>query len=324
MLYLLNEFIQEMGMGYDFNWCNPHEPTSEFYPLARLVFGSETSKIAKQLNAHLMHKTAGIFSDGYRSIDTKNHSLLMRLSAVGQVLETAPALVFFEGVNDKNSWVQAGFQAQYLTGYWQQFKLGSCALAYRPSIDSVYALALGAIASEEELLAETKPPVKACLDEQLTTALSQLESEGRLPDAYIIVNHLPLTDEGAIDWKSLPIPDIALAEWEYQAPESELESLFCEVWQEVLGIKQIGILDDFFRLGGHSISCMQVTAKLRQLGIDCSVKSIFEHRCIKGVLPYTQAIVINEIEEQQIDEADNFIYADLSSELIEFLQQSYE
>jgi aryl carrier-like protein len=148
--------------------------------------------------------------------------------------------------------------------------------------------------------------------------------EGRLPDAYIILNQLPLTSTGSIDWEALPIPDFHLGEREYCAPRSQLEQQLCDVWQEVLGIPQIGIFDDFFRLGGDSILSMQVSAKLRQLGIDCSVKSIFEHRCIESLLVDIHPLVANGIEVQQSESQDNFVYADISPELMEFLQQSYE
>jgi non-ribosomal peptide synthase protein (TIGR01720 family) len=325
MLYLLSSTLQMKDIGYEFNWTDLSVDDPEFYSLARLTFGSDTNKIlSNELSAHLLHKTAAVFRDGKRSVDLNKLSLLLRESAVGQVLESAPAVCFFEGINDKNSWVQAGFQAQYLMGYWQQFMIGSCSLAFKPSNDSVYALALGIITEEEKLQAESSSIPSTGLDEQLTMALSQSLPEGRLPDAYITLNQLPLTSTGSIDWEALPIPDFHLGEREYCAPRSQLEQQLCDVWQEVLGIPKIGIFDDFFRLGGDSILSMQVTAKLRQLGIDCSVKSIFEHRYIESLLVDVRPLVANEIEAQQSESQDNFIYADISPELMEFLQQSYE
>lgn len=318
MMYLLREVLQAQNLAYEFSWID--SANSDFYSLARLSFAANNSRVfSEELSVHLLHKTAEIFSDGTRVVDLNKYSLLMRTSAVGQVLELAQALLFFEGSADKNSWLQAGFQAQYLTSHWQQQKLGSCSLAFKPSNDTVYALALGMISAEEELLAESNSPAAVDLDKQLTMALSQSLSEGRLPDAYFILNQPPLID-GVIDWNALPVPDFNLDRQEYLAPETKLELQFCEVWQEVLGLEKIGIRDDFFRLGGDSIRCMQVTAKLRQLGIDCSVKAIFEHRCIESLLPHIQTLLVEEPNEG----AEHFAYADISPELMEFLQQSYE
>jgi phthiocerol/phenolphthiocerol synthesis type-I polyketide synthase E len=69
-----------------------------------------------------------------------------------------------------------------------------------------------------------------------------------------------------------PEPDGA-----FVAPRTEVESLIADVWQEVLGLERIGVHDDFFQLGGHSLVAAQVVVRLRKaFQVELSVQSLFE------------------------------------------------
>ncbi|MBL8152448.1 MAG: hypothetical protein JNN15_21185, partial [Blastocatellia bacterium] len=67
---------------------------------------------------------------------------------------------------------------------------------------------------------------------------------------------------------------------EYVAPSNEIEQIITTVWQQVLGIKQIGVNDNFFELGGDSIQSIQIIAKTRQYGIYFTTNQLFEHPTI--------------------------------------------
>ena len=76
-------------------------------------------------------------------------------------------------------------------------------------------------------------------------------------------------------------PDLENA---YVAPKNEIEQVITQVWQEVLGIKEIGILDSFFELGGDSLLATQVISQINKvLNIDLSVSSMFELPTVVGV-----------------------------------------
>jgi amino acid adenylation domain-containing protein/non-ribosomal peptide synthase protein (TIGR01720 family) len=112
-----------------------------------------------------------------------------------------------------------------------------------------------------------------------------------LPD-YMVPAHLallpamPLTPNGKIDRKSLPEIDAASASAAYVAPRNELEEALAGIWQDVLGIAQVGVHDNFFELGGDSILSMQVVAKartLKKLGFSLKLRDLIQKPSIAAL-----------------------------------------
>nr|MCU8461362.1 phosphopantetheine-binding protein [Vibrio vulnificus] len=96
---------------------------------------------------------------------------------------------------------------------------------------------------------------------------------------------------------SLPIPNIHSTR-EYVAPSSPLERTLCEIWQEVLGVEQVSVEDNFFRLGGTSISTVRVSSLLQQrLGTEVPLSLIFTECTIKTL---AQSLVTANIESLHI------------------------
>ncbi len=114
-------------------------------------------------------------------------------------------------------------------------------------------------------------------DQDATFTISELRSflkdklpEYMLPSAFVTLDALPLTPNGKVDRRALPAPDRTRGELEetFVAPHTPMASLIAEVWQEVLGVEKVGMYDNFFNLGGHSLLSMQVIARLeKQLGV---------------------------------------------------------
>ncbi|HSR69858.1 MAG TPA: amino acid adenylation domain-containing protein [Acidobacteriota bacterium] len=103
----------------------------------------------------------------------------------------------------------------------------------------------------------------------------------RLPD-YMIpaimmwLEELPLTPNGKVNRAALPAPEAARQQ-SFAAPRTQAESALAAIWSEVLGQDQIGIHDNFFGLGGHSFSAMQVISRVyRDLQVDLPLQTIFE------------------------------------------------
>jgi thioesterase domain-containing protein/acyl carrier protein len=88
--------------------------------------------------------------------------------------------------------------------------------------------------------------------------------EYMVPTAYVQLKGIPLTPNGKIDRKSLPEPDKDIREQEYVGPRNATEETLCRLWQEVLRRERVGIHDNFFNIGGHSLLAVQVISRIKQ------------------------------------------------------------
>ncbi|OTA15882.1 peptide synthase [Xenorhabdus vietnamensis] len=112
-------------------------------------------------------------------------------------------------------------------------------------------------------------------DEILIEHLSARLPEYMLPASFTRIKSVPLTLNGKLDRRALPEPVWGNRD-NYIAPRNELETQLCAIWQEVLGLEQVGIEDNFFRIGGDSIISIKLVSRLRQAGFSLQVKLIFE------------------------------------------------
>ncbi|WP_164744563.1 phosphopantetheine-binding protein, partial [Paenibacillus xylaniclasticus] len=104
-----------------------------------------------------------------------------------------------------------------------------------------------------------------------------------IPAHFVQLDQMPLTVSGKLDRKSLPKPAAeALRGSVYIAPRTAAEAQIAEIWQEVLGVDQVGVTDDFFALGGHSLKAMQVASVIHQaIGVEVPLKMLFERPTIE-------------------------------------------
>lgn len=120
--------------------------------------------------------------------------------------------------------------------------------------------------------------------EELRDALAEQLPGYMIPAFFIQIANIPLNHNGKIDWQALPEPgwDLRVGR-EYVAPVNEVEEKLAEVWQEILGTPQVGVMDHFFDLGGDSIKAMRVVAKLKQVGYHLGLQDLFSHPTIRSV-----------------------------------------
>ncbi|MEV4807681.1 amino acid adenylation domain-containing protein [Nonomuraea sp. NPDC049421] len=108
----------------------------------------------------------------------------------------------------------------------------------------------------------------------------------RLPDymvpaLFVPLDRIPLNANGKVDRTALPDPDPrGQSGSAHVEPRNELETLVAEVWRTVLGHERIGVHDNFFERGGHSIRAVTVVGALQEEGLDVSVQDVFEHRTV--------------------------------------------
>lgn len=109
-----------------------------------------------------------------------------------------------------------------------------------------------------------------------------------LPSAYALLDEFPVTLNGKIDRKALPEPiPIKGAAQEAIAPQNQLQHTIAKIWADVLKQEKVGILDNFFDLGGHSLSALAVHQQLqRALGKSFPLVKIFEHPNITSLAAY--------------------------------------
>jgi amino acid adenylation domain-containing protein len=101
--------------------------------------------------------------------------------------------------------------------------------------------------------------------------------EYMVPSAYVEMAELPLNHNGKVDRKNLPQPDMNTPEQEYVGPQSATEETLCRLWQEVLRREHVGIHDNFFKIGGHSLLAARVAAHMREsFKIDIPLRRMFE------------------------------------------------
>ena len=110
----------------------------------------------------------------------------------------------------------------------------------------------------------------------LRQRLAEKLPEYMVPTAVMVLGGLPLTPNGKLDRKALPKPEIVSTEG-YRAPRTPEEEILCGLYAEVLGVERVGIDDDFFALGGHSLMATRLGSSVRaMLGVELPIRTLFE------------------------------------------------
>ncbi|WP_192874348.1 non-ribosomal peptide synthetase, partial [Pseudomonas syringae] len=115
-------------------------------------------------------------------------------------------------------------------------------------------------------------PDATYLREQLRLSLA----EHMLPSAFVSLQAFPLTANGKLDRKALPLPSAeAYARRQYEAPQGLTETRLAGLWTELLGVEQVGRHDQFFELGGHSMLAVKLIERMRDIGLNADVRVLF-------------------------------------------------
>ncbi|SDH29138.1 non-ribosomal peptide synthase domain TIGR01720/amino acid adenylation domain-containing protein [Chitinophaga filiformis] len=134
-------------------------------------------------------------------------------------------------------------------------------------------------------------------EESLMQQLQARVPDYMLPSRFIALHHLPLTVNGKVDKAALPSPEPhGGASGGYVAPSSLLEERLVAIWEEVLDVKHIGVNDNFFQLGGHSLKVVMVISKIaRELGVKVDIRVVFDQPTIARL-----ATVIQQIDNTSV------------------------
>jgi len=100
-----------------------------------------------------------------------------------------------------------------------------------------------------------------------------------IPEAFVMLEALPLLPNGKVDRRALPVPDHTRPELEsaFVAARSAAEQRLGEIWCQVLGVERVGVHDNFFELGGHSLLATKVVSRIRAVfGAELPLRRVFE------------------------------------------------
>ena len=132
---------------------------------------------------------------------------------------------------------------------------------------------------------------------QLRDFLSKILPDFMIPATFTILDTMPLTPNGKVDRKALPIGELdrSTIDSHFVAPRNATEETLANIWAQVIGIKRVGINDNFFELGGDSILGIQITSKANQMGLYLTPDQLFHYPTIAqladvaGTAPIIQA-----------------------------------
>jgi acyl carrier protein len=166
-----------------------------------------------------------------------------------------------------------------------------------------------AVVLAREDVAGDKRLVAYCLSDgaldaaTVRTALAQCLPDYMIPSAYVRLDAWPLTPNGKLDRKALPAPDAtAVASRAYEAPIGEVEHAIASIWQELLGLEQVGRHDHFFELGGHSLLAVQVVVRIQEVfNVKVSLKDMFESKSIVELGQFVSSAQLSLYSKEDIN-----------------------
>jgi hypothetical protein len=110
-----------------------------------------------------------------------------------------------------------------------------------------------------------------------------------VPAHYVLLERMPLTPNGKTDRKALPAPDLRRGDDGYTAPRTLREERFCAIWSQVLGLPRVGIHDNFFAIGGHSLLAVKLLAVLDAAPdrVTLSIKDLYLYPTVAELAHHT-------------------------------------
>ncbi|MHC5933188.1 non-ribosomal peptide synthetase [Nostoc sp.] len=179
-------------------------------------------------------------------------------------------------------------------------------IAQHPDVREIVVLARQDETGEKQLTAYIVPHRKSrYIYNQLRSLLQQRLPNYMVPSAFVMLESLPLTANGKVDRHKLPAPSRERPQLEqpYISPQTDLEHLLAGILSELLKIDRVGINDNFFDLGGTSISILQVTVRVQQeLGIQLPAVKLFQYSTIGSLAKYLHS---NQNSQPSSDKLQN-------------------
>jgi acyl carrier protein len=205
-------------------------------------------------------------------------------------------------------------------GYRIELGEVEAALGRQAGVQQAVALVREEVAGDKRLVAYVvlKEGASTTLVE-LRAGLQESLPAYMLPSFFVFLDALPLSPNGKIDRRALPPPDGQRPETEvvYVAPRSSVEQTIAAIWQEVLKVEQVGVHDNFFNLGGHSLLLAQVHAKLReQVDAQLTILDLFRHPTVGALAKHLHRATDERAANERATVVESFGRAETRREML--------
>jgi amino acid adenylation domain-containing protein len=159
---------------------------------------------------------------------------------------------------------------------------------------------------------EKKP---AEMSRELSAYLSQLLPDYMVPSHFVAIEKIPLTPNGKLDHRALPAPDARGREKtdKYIPPSNQIEKKLVAIWEEVLGkdplLASLGIDDNFFHMGGHSLKATLLVSRIhKELNAKITLAEVFRTPTIRGLAQHIEESVEEAfVSIQPVEEKEHYI-----------------
>lgn len=256
-----------------------------------------------QIFIYVKANRVGSLAEGYYRYFPEHHSLV----AVGDGHNEDPHFRYL-GINESiylhssfalylvgkvDSCLLAGVVGQHLISICTAERVGLCPIGFfdERGLDTVWSMNEGQqvvhsfLGGPLDAIQLTRCVEQGSDSEQRYTDVIQTYLADRLPEymvpkTIIPLDKMPLTSNGKVDRKALPVPDLGSAEAHVE-PQTVQEQRLAPLWAEVLGLDKVGVQDNFMARGGNSLSIVQLQTRIRaQLRVDLDLRQLYENQTV--------------------------------------------
>ena len=181
------------------------------------------------------------------------------------------------------------------------------ALNDHPDVDANVVIASMHPAGDKRLVAYVVAKGNIALSARsLRESLAERLPDYMIPSTFVQVERLPVSASGKLDRTALPAPTLGntLHEDAYEAPQTEIQERVALIVANLLGVERIGIDDNFFNMGGHSLLGAQMIARISDtFGVELSLLSVFDDPTVRGMSAEIERLFLAKLESMSEDEA---------------------
>ncbi|HEX8091965.1 MAG TPA: AMP-binding protein, partial [Blastocatellia bacterium] len=181
----------------------------------------------------------------------------------------------------------------------------AASLAQHPNMRELVVTAMEDQRGETRLVAYIATGGKSIEEADLRRHATQHAPEYLGPLTFVLVDSLPLTPTDEIDLHALPVPDLSAPQPERtsEAPQNSLEGILAEIWADVLGIDEVSTHDNFFNLGGHSLSAVMLLLRVQdRFGKEIPLTEILSGMTIERMAKVLRDLDIDDPSGEDSDE----------------------
>jgi amino acid adenylation domain-containing protein len=231
-------------------------------------------------------------------VDPATGERLYRTGDLGRLLPDG--VIEFLGREDSQVKIQ---------GYRVELGEIEAAIMSHPAVRAAVAVVHGPRHGAKRVVAFVAPRDGHEIPDGLTEFLATKVPQYMLPAAYRELTAVPLTANGKVDRKALTVEDIAEEHTAvFVAPRTPVEEVVAEVWTTILGVERVSAHDNFFTLGGDSLTAMRVVVHLRkELDIEVPMQVIFDSHRLADVAAAIEDGLLTQIESMSDEDAQSLL-----------------